>query len=110
MAYYDHAFGTVNNGTQHAPILEQSLPYGTNTLGASSGGPPLTTVYNDTFSDLATQGTVTSQDFPRGYFLLRGGSTQANDLKTRKLEITVPQGVYDPNGIAELITSKISKL
>ena len=109
MAYYDHAFGTVNAGTQHTPILEQSLPYGTNTLG-SSGGSPFTTVYNNTFSNLFSQGSVTPQDFPRGYFLLRDDNQYTSALKTRKLEITVPQGVYDPNGIAELITSKINKL
>ena len=61
-------------------------------------------------TNLITQCAVTTQDFPRGYFLLRDDNQYTSALKTRKLEITVPQGVYDPNGIAELITSKVNKL
>jgi hypothetical protein len=97
VAYYDHAFGAQNDGAR------KTLPYGKNKL-ANSGG-DFNAVYSEMFDDI--QPAPTNNDQPYGYFLLREGGTETDNLITRTISITLGAGTYDPNGLAELITEKM---
>ena len=97
VAYYDHAFGAQNNGAR------KTLPYGKNKL--SNSGNNFNTVYAETFDDI--QPPPGNNDQPYGYFLLREGGLETDNLITRKITINFGAGTYDPNGLAELITEKM---